>query len=144
MQGTVEGVRGQLGGMTPSGREATYCLINGVYADQSGIENRRGVDHLGDGGGGSTSGAAALGVEGDGVDPTVGDQERDARKIPAGSAARSAREGAIGGRAESALVLQIGLENLAIHPTKGKRSPSSSPFRTRRAITHTYLPGGCG
>ena len=65
LEGAVEGVGGELGGVALGGREAADRGVDGVDVDQGGVEDRRAVDHLGDGGGGGLGRAAALGVEGD-------------------------------------------------------------------------------
>ena len=95
LEGSVEGVGGELGGVALGGGEAADGGVDGVDVEQGGVENGRAVDHLGDRGGGGLGGAAALGVEGDALDPPVGDRERDPREIAAGSPTRSAREGAL-------------------------------------------------
>lgn len=80
MKCAVEGVGGELGGVALGGGEAADGGVNGVDVDQSGIEDRRSVDHLRHGRGGSPRSPASLGVEGDRVDPTsVGNSEGDSR-----------------------------------------------------------------
>ena len=64
----MEGVGGQLRRVALGRNEATDCLIDGFYIDQSRLENGRAIDHLGNGGGGCAGGAAALGVEGNRAD----------------------------------------------------------------------------
>ena len=141
MKSTVKGVGGELGGVALCRREATNCLIDGVYIDQSSLENGRAIDHFGDRSGRCASGPAALGIEGNGVDASTLDEERDPREIPAGSAPRSAREGTVNHRTKPALVTQVVLEKLTLHAFRVKRRTSNA---SSRAITHTYLPGGCG
>ena len=140
----MQGVGGQLRRMPLCRRQPTDCLIDGVYIDQSRIENRRAIDHFGDCRRGGASGPASLGVEGDRLDPAVIDQERDARQVPAGSPTRSAREGPVGSRPNPALIPQKVLEKLALHAFRVKRAFAWFSPRLVRAITHTYLPGGCG
>jgi hypothetical protein len=56
-------------------RETADCLIDGVYIDQSSLENQRAIGHFGDSRRGCTSSAASLGVEGDRGDSAVLNEE---------------------------------------------------------------------
>jgi hypothetical protein len=141
----MESVGGELGGMALGRRQAANGLIDSVYVDQSGLQNRRAINHLGDRGRRGLGGTAALCVEGDIFKPSVSDGERDSRKIPARSPTGSAGESTIGSRPTPALIAQVVLKELAIHRTKGRPHPVLGiPDRAHRAVTHTYLPGGCG
>jgi hypothetical protein len=154
LEGSVEGVGGELGGVALGGREAADGGVDGVDVDESGVENGCAVDHLGDGGGCGLGCSTTLGVEGDVPDATVCDKKRDAREVSTGSPTRGARESAIDSRPTPALVAQVVLEELSFHAKKGKApqpgalpphtdAPSDST-RAHRAVTHTYLPCGCG
>ena len=91
----MEGVGGELGGVALCGGQAADRGVDGVDVEEGGVEDRLAVDRLGDGGGRGLGGPAALGVERDVLDATVGNREGDPREIAAGSPTRSAREGAL-------------------------------------------------
>jgi hypothetical protein len=141
----VEGVGGELSGVTLGRSETADCGVDGVDVDQGGVEDWSAIDHLGDGCGCGLRGTATLGVKADLTKAPFRDQERNAREISTGSPTRRARESAIGNRPTPALIRQIVLEQLAFHAPKGKarRVPPTST-RADRAVTHTYLPCGCG
>lgn len=141
----MECVGGELSGVALGGSEAADCGVDRVDVDEGGIEDGSAVDHLGDGSGCGLRGPATVGIKADLVQAPLGGQERNARKIPTSSPTRSARESAIGNRPTPALIRQIVLEELSFHAPKGK-APTVPPTSTRanRAVTHTYLPCGCG
>ena len=151
----MERVGGELSGVPLGGGEAADRLIDGVYVNQGSLEDRNAVDRLSDSGRGGAGGAATLGVEGGGMDAAVLHEERDAGEIATSSAARGARESTVSSLAKTAVVAQVVLEKLPLHGHRVERGDSAplappSPRTTAppqtpvRAITHTYMPGGCG
>jgi hypothetical protein len=123
LESAVQGVGSQLGGMTLRRRQAPNCLIDSVYIDQSSLENRRAVDHLGNRSRGCAGSPASLGVEGNAVDAPVSDQEREPRQVPTSSPTRSARESAVSNRPKPPAVTQVVLEKLPLHTSRVERQP---------------------
>ncbi len=128
------------------------CSVDGVDVDQGGVEDRYPVDHLGDGCGCGLGGSTPLGIEGRFSDPSFRDLERNAREIPAGSPTRSTRKGTVSSRPPPALIAQVVLEELSIHPLKGRaprvvasRQWISRPSTPARANRRDYTPtkGAC-
>lgn len=78
MQGSVEGVGGELGGMALGRREAADGGVDGVDVDQGSVEDGCPIDHLGDSGGCGPGRATSLCVEGDVLDAPLAHQERNA------------------------------------------------------------------
>src|SRR5690348_7427008 len=137
----MQRIRSQLRRMPLRGREPADRLIDTVYIDQSSIENTRVIDEFGNGSRGCASGPASLSVEGDGSDPTILYKERDPRQIPTSSAPCGTRKGTVSNRTDPAVVTKVVLKKLPLHAVKGRALYRRRPSR---AITHTYLLGGCG
>jgi hypothetical protein len=117
----MKSVRGELGGVALGGRQTADCLVDSVHIDQSRLENRRVIDHLGNSGRGSAIGTASLSVEGDAVDAPVVHEERDPREVPAGSPTRRAGKGPVGGRSNPAVITKVVLEKLTLHGHRVER-----------------------
>jgi hypothetical protein len=118
-----------LGGVALAGGEAADRGVDGVDVDQGRVEDRSAIDHLGDRGGRSSGGAAALGLEGDGIDAAILNSEGDPREVSASSPARGARESAVRNRPTPALVGQVVLVELPFHGFKGKaHRPPGAPI----------------
>jgi hypothetical protein len=120
LQGPVESVGCQLGGVPLRGGESAQRPVDFVDAEGSRLKDRRAVDDLRDGGRGGPRGPAALGVEADRGDSALGDHQRDPREIAAGGAAGRAGERTIGRGAAPRLVSQVLLEELLVHWMKGR------------------------
>jgi len=115
----VKRVGCELGGMALGGGETADRLIDRVYVDQSRLEDWNTIDELGDGRSGCPSGAAALGVKGDGLNAPIGDCEGNAREISTGGTPRGARKGPVHSRSKPAVIAEVVLEKLPLHRVKG-------------------------
>jgi hypothetical protein len=116
----MQGVGRELRGVPLGRREPADCLVDGVYIDQSSLENRRAIDQFGDSSSGCASGTTSLGVKGHRMNAPILHKERNARQIPTSSPTSSTREGTVSSRPQPALITQVVLKKLPLHAMKGK------------------------
>ena len=98
----MQGVGGQLGGMTLAGHEPAERGGDGVCVYASGVQERNALHQLDQRAAGSGDSAAAIRVEAGGRDPRALDPHRYAHHVTAGGPAggprvRLSRKGAVAG-----------------------------------------------
>lgn len=115
----MKGVGRELGGVALRGDQTAEKGFGVVDRERRRLEDGAALDRFGQGGGGGLGGAAALGVEGDGGDPAVGDREGKAGDVAAGGTPGGTGEGGVGRGATARLIVEVVVEELPVHWLKG-------------------------